>query len=68
PLGRPAGASADASRPQDSYLLEYFSALNQYLAVGVPTYFVTTGGYNFSSENGTNAICSSSGCDAASLT
>ncbi|NXB83244.1 NPCL1 protein, partial [Vidua macroura] len=54
--------------PQDSYLLPYFSALNQYLAVGVPTYFVTTGGYNFSSENGTNAICSSAGCDADSLT
>ncbi|NWR05274.1 NPCL1 protein, partial [Paradoxornis webbianus] len=54
--------------PQDSYLLRYFSELNQYLAVGVPTYFVTTGGYNFSSANGTNAVCSSAGCDADSLT
>ncbi|NXC10661.1 NPCL1 protein, partial [Orthonyx spaldingii] len=54
--------------PQDSYLLEYFEALYQYLAVGVPTYFVTTGGYNFSWANGTNAICSSAGCDADSLT
>ncbi|NXT72555.1 NPCL1 protein, partial [Chaetops frenatus] len=54
--------------PQDSYLLRYFSELNQYLAVGVPTYFITTGGYNFSWENGTNAICSSAGCDADSLT
>ncbi|NWV99421.1 NPCL1 protein, partial [Machaerirhynchus nigripectus] len=54
--------------PQDSYMLQYFSALNQYLAVGVPTYFVTTGGYNFSSAAGTNAICSSAGCDADSLT
>lgn len=54
--------------PQDSYLLQYFSELNQYLAVGVPTYFVTTGGYNFSGEYGTNAICSSAGCDADSLT
>ncbi|NXD43728.1 NPCL1 protein, partial [Copsychus sechellarum] len=54
--------------PQDSYMLQYFSALNQYLAVGVPTYFVTTGGYDFSSANGTNAICSSSGCDNDSLT
>ncbi|NXX72183.1 NPCL1 protein, partial [Spizella passerina] len=64
----PWGAPSDASRPQDSYLLEYYSAMNQYLAVGVPTYFVTTGGYNFSSENGTNAICSSSGCNSNSLT
>ncbi|NXR76844.1 NPCL1 protein, partial [Pycnonotus jocosus] len=54
--------------PQDSYLLQYFSELNQYLAVGVPTYFVTTGGYDFSSTNGTNAICSSAGCDDDSLT
>ncbi|NXJ19707.1 NPCL1 protein, partial [Dicrurus megarhynchus] len=54
--------------PQDSYLLRYFTALNKYLAVGVPTYFVTTGGYDFSSANGTNAICSSAGCDADSLT
>ncbi|NWZ74431.1 NPCL1 protein, partial [Acrocephalus arundinaceus] len=54
--------------PQDSYMLQYFSELNQYLAVGVPTYFVTTGGYNFSSTNGTNAICSSAGCDDDSLT
>ncbi|NWI66310.1 NPCL1 protein, partial [Todus mexicanus] len=54
--------------PQDSYLLSYFSELNQHLAVGVPTYFVTTGGYNFSSPEGTNGICSSSGCDPDSLT
>ncbi|NXU06041.1 NPCL1 protein, partial [Buphagus erythrorhynchus] len=54
--------------PQDSYMLQYFSALNQYLAVGVPTYFVTTSGYDFYSANGTNAICSSSGCDPDSLT
>ncbi|NXM95396.1 NPCL1 protein, partial [Sylvia borin] len=65
PLGVPRVTRAC---PQDSYMLQYFSALNQYLAVGVPTYFVTTGGYNFSSTNGTNAICSSSGCDADSLT
>ncbi|NXB39347.1 NPCL1 protein, partial [Eulacestoma nigropectus] len=68
-LCRLAGAAPlTRGRPQDSYLLQYFSALNQYLAVGVPTYFVTTGGYNFSSANGTNAICSSAGCDADSLT
>uniref|UniRef100_A0A8U7P1A1 NPC1 like intracellular cholesterol transporter 1 n=2 Tax=Corvus moneduloides TaxID=1196302 RepID=A0A8U7P1A1_CORMO len=72
PLVRPAvvrGTGAlTRGRPQDSYMLQYFSALNQYLAVGVPTYFITTGGYNFSSANGTNAICSSAGCDADSLT
>ncbi|KAK2513098.1 hypothetical protein Q9233_015728, partial [Columba guinea] len=62
------GLDQELSMPEDSYLLEYFAAMNQYLEVGVPTYFVTTGGYNFSSTNGTNAICSSSGCDPDSLT
>uniref|UniRef100_A0A8C5X4I0 NPC1 like intracellular cholesterol transporter 1 n=1 Tax=Malurus cyaneus samueli TaxID=2593467 RepID=A0A8C5X4I0_9PASS len=62
------GLDQELALPEDSYLLQYFSDLNQYLAVGVPTYFVTTGGYNFSSANGTNAICSSAGCDTNSLT
>ncbi|NXT76074.1 NPCL1 protein, partial [Zapornia atra] len=67
----PVSARAPADRggcPQDSYMLQYFAALNQYLAVGVPTYFVTTSGYNFSSMDGTNGICSSSGCANNSLT
>ncbi|XP_064031568.1 NPC1-like intracellular cholesterol transporter 1 [Pogoniulus pusillus] len=62
------GLDQELSMPTDSYLLQYFSALNQYLAVGVPTYFVTTEGYNFSSAEGTNGICSSSGCAPNSLT
>uniref|UniRef100_A0A4X2K4U6 NPC1 like intracellular cholesterol transporter 1 n=1 Tax=Vombatus ursinus TaxID=29139 RepID=A0A4X2K4U6_VOMUR len=53
---------------QDSYLLNYFLFLNRYFEVGVPVYFVTTSGYNFSSLDGVNAICSSSGCDPYSLT
>lgn len=53
---------------QDSYLLDYFFSLNRYFEVGAPVYFVTTGGYNFSSEAGMNAICSSAGCDSYSLT
>ncbi|NXN16754.1 NPCL1 protein, partial [Indicator maculatus] len=62
------GLDQELSMPTDSYLLQYFAALNQYLAVGVPTYFVTTPGYNFSTPEGTNAICSSSGCAPNSLT
>ncbi|XP_039558596.1 LOW QUALITY PROTEIN: NPC1-like intracellular cholesterol transporter 1 [Passer montanus] len=62
------GLDQELALPEDSYLLPYFSELNRYLAVGVPTYFVTTSGFDFSSENGTNAVCSSAGCDANSLT
>ncbi|NXE03401.1 NPCL1 protein, partial [Chaetorhynchus papuensis] len=68
PLVTPGGAPLTWGRPQDSYLLRYFAALNRYLAVGVPTYFVTTGGFNFSSANGTDAVCSSAGCAPDSLT
>ncbi|NXS50427.1 NPCL1 protein, partial [Balaeniceps rex] len=67
-LGARAPADGRGGCPQDSYLLQYFAALNRYLEVGVPTYFVTTGGYDFSSPASTNAICSSAGCDADSLT
>ncbi|KAM6191355.1 NPC1-like intracellular cholesterol transporter 1 [Sarcoramphus papa] len=64
----PVGLDQELAMPKDSYMLQYFAALNRYLAVGVPTYFVTTGGYNFSSPAGTNSICSSAGCAADSLT
>ncbi|XP_020839715.1 NPC1-like intracellular cholesterol transporter 1 [Phascolarctos cinereus] len=62
------GLDQELSLPQDSYLLDYFLFLNRYFEVGVPVYFVTTSGYNFSSLDGMNAICSSSGCDPYSLT
>uniref|UniRef100_A0A8C9G8Z5 NPC1 like intracellular cholesterol transporter 1 n=1 Tax=Piliocolobus tephrosceles TaxID=591936 RepID=A0A8C9G8Z5_9PRIM len=38
------------------------------VVAGAPVYFVTTSGYNFSSEAGMNAICSSAGCNNFSLT
>uniref|UniRef100_A0A452RGC1 NPC1 like intracellular cholesterol transporter 1 n=1 Tax=Ursus americanus TaxID=9643 RepID=A0A452RGC1_URSAM len=62
------GLDQELALPKDSYLLDYFSDLNRYFEVGAPVYFVTTGGYNFSSEAGMNAICSSAGCDSYSLT
>ncbi|XP_060488003.1 NPC1-like intracellular cholesterol transporter 1 isoform X1 [Panthera onca] len=62
------GLDQELALPKDSYLLDYFLFLNRYFEVGAPVYFVTTGGYNFSSEAGMNAICSSAGCDSFSLT
>uniref|UniRef100_A0A8C3YD10 NPC1 like intracellular cholesterol transporter 1 n=1 Tax=Catagonus wagneri TaxID=51154 RepID=A0A8C3YD10_9CETA len=47
------------------FLLHWFTRV---VVVGPPVYFVTTGGYNFTSEEGMNAICSSSGCNNFSLT
>ncbi|OCT86577.1 NPC1-like intracellular cholesterol transporter 1 [Xenopus laevis] len=62
------GLNQELSVPLDSYVLDYFAYLNRYLEVGVPTYFVTTAGYNFSNVDGMNGICSSVGCDGNSLT
>uniref|UniRef100_A0A8C5L4U1 NPC1 like intracellular cholesterol transporter 1 n=1 Tax=Jaculus jaculus TaxID=51337 RepID=A0A8C5L4U1_JACJA len=62
------GLDQELALPKDSYLLEYFLFLNRYFEVGPPVYFVTTSGYNFSSEAGMNAICSSAGCNSFSLT
>ncbi|XP_057588201.1 NPC1-like intracellular cholesterol transporter 1 isoform X2 [Hippopotamus amphibius kiboko] len=47
------------------FLLHWFTRV---VVVGAPVYFVTTGGYNFSTEEGMNAICSSAGCNNFSLT
>ncbi|XP_061449335.1 NPC1-like intracellular cholesterol transporter 1 [Rhineura floridana] len=61
------GLEQELSVPQDSYMRQYFQYLNQYFMVGAPTYFVTTGGYNFSTVPGMNGVCSSSGCDDNSM-
>ena len=69
PLGADLGPPPALSPlPQDSYMLPFFSDMAQYLQVGLPTYFVTTAGYDFTTPEGTNAICSSAGCDNDSLT
>ncbi|XP_076974398.1 NPC1-like intracellular cholesterol transporter 1 [Tamandua tetradactyla] len=62
------GLDQELALPKGSYLLDYFLFLNRYFEVGAPVYFVTTGGYNFSSVAGMNGICSSAGCDNFSLT
>lgn len=62
------GLNQELSVPLDSYIIKYFDYLNKYFEVGVPTYFVTTAGYNFSALEGMNGICSSAGCDDNSMT
>uniref|UniRef100_UPI00398E8753 NPC1-like intracellular cholesterol transporter 1 n=1 Tax=Pristiophorus japonicus TaxID=55135 RepID=UPI00398E8753 len=62
------GLDQELALPTDSYMLGYFAALNKYFKVGVPVYFVTTAGYNFSTLDGMNGVCSSAGCDNNSMT
>ncbi|KAK2902348.1 NPC1-like intracellular cholesterol transporter 1 [Channa argus] len=62
------GLDQELAMPKGSYMLEYFQYLYKYFEVGVPVYFVTKGGYNFTSLEGMNGVCSSVGCDQFSLT
>lgn len=49
-------------------MLDYFQYLYKYFEVGVPVYFVTKKGFNFTTVAGMNAVCSSVDCDPFSLT
>ncbi|XP_070760304.1 NPC1-like intracellular cholesterol transporter 1 [Enoplosus armatus] len=62
------GLDQELAMPQGSYMLDYFQYLYKYFEVGVPVYFVTKRGFNFTSVEGMNAVCSSVGCDQFSLT
>lgn len=53
---------------QGSYMLDYFKYLYKYFEVGVPVYFVTKRGFDFTKVEGMNAVCSSVGCDQFSMT
>nr|XP_061804451.1 NPC1-like intracellular cholesterol transporter 1 [Nerophis lumbriciformis] len=62
------GLDQELAMPKGSYMLDYFQYLYKYLEVGVPVYFVTKKGFNFTTEEGMNAVCSSVGCDQFSMT
>lgn len=62
------GLDQRLSMPLGSYVLDYFDAIAQYLAVGPPVYFVVTAGHNYTVwENGQNSVCSFAGCSNSSL-
>uniref|UniRef100_A0A5K3F8N3 SSD domain-containing protein n=1 Tax=Mesocestoides corti TaxID=53468 RepID=A0A5K3F8N3_MESCO len=62
------GLDQRLSMPLDSYVLDYFDAMAQYLAVGPPVYFVVTRGHNYTSwTSGQSQVCSVSGCPNTSL-
>ncbi|XP_053276316.1 NPC1-like intracellular cholesterol transporter 1 [Pleuronectes platessa] len=62
------GLDQELAMPQGSYMLDYFKYLYKYFEVGVPVYFVTKRGFNFTTVEGMNGACSSVGCDQFSLT
>uniref|UniRef100_T1IKK3 SSD domain-containing protein n=1 Tax=Strigamia maritima TaxID=126957 RepID=T1IKK3_STRMM len=61
------GLDQELSMPEDSFVLQYFEAIKKYLAVGPPVYFVVKEGYDYSSNEAQNQLCSTIGCDPKSL-
>ncbi len=45
----------------------YFEALNQYLSVGSPVYFVVESGHDYTTTLGQDQICGGRGCSEHSL-
>ncbi|XP_058412786.1 NPC intracellular cholesterol transporter 1 isoform X4 [Diceros bicornis minor] len=55
------------SMPDDSYVIDYFKSISQYLHAGPPVYFVLEEGHNYTSLKGQNMVCGGMGCDSDSL-
>nr|XP_018672975.1 NPC intracellular cholesterol transporter 1 isoform X2 [Ciona intestinalis] len=61
------GLDQSLSMPEDSYVLDYFDGMNNYLSVGAPVYFVVKDGQNYTDAAGANQICGGMGCNNNSL-
>lgn len=61
------GLDQDLSMPEDSYVLNYFKYLKDYLSIGPPVYFVAKNGLNYSDSKAQNAVCGGQYCDVDSL-
>ena len=53
--------------PSDSYQIKYFDALQKYLAVGPPVYFVLKDGYNYTDVDSLRRLCGTPSCESNSL-
>ncbi|KFM58254.1 Niemann-Pick C1 protein, partial [Stegodyphus mimosarum] len=56
------GLDQKLAMPKDSYVLKYFSSLEEYLSVGPPVYFVVKSGFNYSDVEDQNSLCSVAYC------
>jgi hypothetical protein len=61
------GLEQNITMAKDSYMIDYFSALKEYFAVGPPVYFVIKPGINYENINSSNLICASAGCSSQSM-
>ena len=64
----PIGLDQKLSMPKDSYVLDYFHGLENYLCVGPPVYFVVNeNAINYTHIDEQNLLCGTSGCSSTSL-
>lgn len=61
------GLDQSLSMPNDSYVIDYFKSLGQYLHSGPPVYFVLEEGHNYTTRKGQSMVCGGTGCDNDSL-
>ncbi|KAM7125801.1 NPC intracellular cholesterol transporter 1 isoform 2-T2 [Molossus nigricans] len=61
------GLDQSLSMPEDSYVMDYFKSLSQYLHAGPPVYFVLEEGHDYTSLKGQNMVCGGMGCNNDSL-
>nr|CAD7400315.1 unnamed protein product [Timema poppensis] len=61
------GLDQELSMPEDSFVLKYFKAMNSYLSIGPPMYFVVKDGLNYSDTMTQNMICGGQHCNSDSL-
>ncbi|KAL1279958.1 hypothetical protein QQF64_014558 [Cirrhinus molitorella] len=61
------GLDQRLSMPDDSYVLDYFGNLSEYLHTGAPVYFVVEDGHDYKTSEGQNALCGGVGCNSNSL-
>jgi Niemann-Pick C1 protein len=64
----PVGLDQKLSMPKDSYVLDYFYGLENYLSVGPPVYFIANeGALDYTKVDDQNLLCGTSGCSSLSL-
>lgn len=64
----PIGLDQKLSMPKDSYVLDYFYGLENYLNVGPPVYFVVNeNAINYTRTGDQNLLCGTSGCSPSSM-
>ncbi|KAL6468249.1 hypothetical protein MHYP_G00239260 [Metynnis hypsauchen] len=61
------GLDQRLSMPDDSYVLDYFGNLTEYLHTGPPVYFVVREGHDYRTSYGQNQVCGGVGCNNNSL-